>query len=397
MFLNKVPTDTSVPVFCAYVCTDQGAALARDVLGALGVADSALRGGGLSGAARVSGDTPVAMRLLAELGNLPLDQACEAVADIRASGAEVIVLGQLDDLRTARALRRAGALDYFDYGSLPEDIADLCRFTPDTVRETTPEPVASVSAPVTSPVVGVIGCSGGAGASLLARNFAFAASKTHRAALVDADLRFGTQALDLDCPTTPGLAEALSAPERVDQTFLKATMHSLNDGLSLYAHPHGATEPSIATMPRLLPKLRENFEAVVVDLPREAILTQPDIARALDVVILVLPAGYGGINVASRLIPRLMQAAPDLRILPVLSELRKDAGLSHKEIAQALLVDIAGVLPRCDGAALAAHRAGRSIIDMQRRGAYARSVHALWKRVNGQVAPRNGLLKRVFS
>lgn len=91
-----------------------------------------------------------------------------------------------------------------------------------------------------SPSIAVMGSNGGVGASLLAQNLAFhgAAPKgaNRRMALLDADLQFGSQAIDLDRDETGGLYEALVAPDRIDATFLSATMDHLTETLSLYSH-----------------------------------------------------------------------------------------------------------------------------------------------------------------
>ncbi|WP_425070614.1 AAA family ATPase [Sagittula sp. S175] len=368
------------PAWAAYVCTDQGAELARAVFDRMGQGDGTLRGGGLSGAARVSGDGPVARRVLAEMGNLPVEAACEGVAEIRGSGAEVIVLGHASDLGTYRALRQAGALEYFAFPVSAEEIAALRM---GAVNDTVPVSRA--------PVIGVLGSNGGVGASLLAQNLAFHGARVgQRVALVDGDLRFGSQALDLDVLETPGLVEALAAPDRVDGTFLDATMISLSEQLSLYAcHAAGEDVTALeAAFPRLMTPLRAQFGAVVLDLPRATVLARPEIAEALDVLVMVVPAGYAGVSAASRLRARLQAAAPDLRLLPVLSELRRDAGLSRRDMEHGLEMPLAAVLPRSEAALGRAHRAGRSLVEMQPRAPYARAVSALWAQVTGAEAAR---------
>lgn len=371
---------SSTPDWAAYVCTDQGADLARTAFGRMGVGDAALRGGGLSGAARVSGETPVARRVLAEMGNLPVEMACEGVAEIRGSGAEVIVLGHDASLGTYRALRRAGALDYFAF---PVSVEDIVALRSGAGAEATPTPA--------TPVIGVVGSNGGVGASLLAQNLAFHASRARgpglRVALVDGDLRFGSQALDLDVMETPGLIEALAAPDRVDATFLAATMTALSERLSLYACQVGAEQDVAAleaALPRLAAPLGAQFEAVVIDLPRATLLAQPGLAAML----VVVPPGYCGVNAAGRLMARVSGAAPDVRLLPVVSELRRDAGLSRKDMAQGLGVAPAAVLPRADGPMGRAHRAGKALVDMEPRSAYGRAVSGLWQAALGGAPER---------
>ncbi len=365
------------PGWAAFVCTDQGAEIARAVLGRVNGDEQMLRGGGLSGAARVSTGVPVARRLLAEIGNMPVETACESVTEISQSGAEVIVLGHQADLATYRALRKAGALEYFAFPVTPDEIVALLS-----------APVAHDASPLAetvSPVIGVCGSNGGVGASLLAQNLAFLAASAKGAALetalIDGDLQFGAQAIDLDQADTPGFVEALSAPDRVDATFLEATMTRIGAQLFLYGHQCGAGQnPEVleAGLARLVGLLRKEFGAVVLDLPRALLLRPPELAKSLDALIMVVPAGFAGVNAASRLLSRLKAESPDLRVLPVLSELRRDAGLSRKEIAKGLGQEIAAVLPRADAAMTRAHRAARPMIEAEPRSPYAKSVRALW-------------------
>ncbi len=342
--------------------------------------------------------------MLAEIGNIPIDMACECVAEICRSGAEVIVLGEHTDITTYRSLRRAGAMEYFGFPVTVDDIlaAQLQKPAQQNVVVQLPVRVAN------APSIAVIGSRGGVGASLLAQNLAFHGSAAKganmRLGLLDADLQFGTQAIDLDRDETAGLFEALMAPDRIDDTFIKATMDHVNDRLSLYSHQVGAGQdatPYEDGLARLMAPLRTQFEAVVTDLPRGLIFQCPEIAKQLDAVVLVVPAGFSGVNAASRLIKRIAAQNPDLRILPVLSNLRHDAGLSLKDIRTTIGRDIVATLPRCDALMARAQRAARPMVDYQARGPYAKAVATIWTaammrpKSTGKAATRS-LLNRIF-
>ena len=68
------PTASPTPpaLLAAYVSTDQGAEVARAVAVMMGANPTALHGGGLSGAARVSTGPAIASTVLTEMGNMPL-------------------------------------------------------------------------------------------------------------------------------------------------------------------------------------------------------------------------------------------------------------------------------------------------------------------------------------
>ena len=402
-----MPFDTTVSSImtdlASYVCSDQGATLAQEVAEQGGTDAREIHGGGLSGAARVCGDTAIAKVVLAEIGNIPVEMACECVTEIRRTGAEVIVIGDHKDIATYRALRHAGATEYFSFPVTVQDILAVQAIPAPAVAEP-----HAVAAPVRASSIAVIGSNGGVGTSLLAQNLAFFASDAKganlRTALIDADIRFGSQAIDLDQDETYGLFEALKSPGRVDETFMAATMAHINDKLSLYSNQIGigqdprAYEAGIA---KIIPPMREGFGAVITDLPRDALIQDPDLASQFDAVILLVPAGFSGVNAASRLIARITAQNPTVRILPVLSELRKDAGLSQKDIAGVLETKIAATLPRCDGPLASAHRAASPLIQHQPGSPYAKVVRTIWAAAvsapveEQEKAPRS-FIKRFF-
>lgn len=380
-------TNRDIAHLVAYVCTDKGADTARLALELTGGDNAALHGGGLSGAARLCSGTAQAHIVLTEIGNIPVDMACECVTEIAKSGALVVVIGSQTDIGTYRALLKAGAAEYFSFPVSAQEIL--------SVERSTPEPSVVVELPLPTakaPSVAITGSNGGVGASILAQNLAYYSSNAkgpnRRTALLDADLQFGSLAIDLDRDETVGLFDALRAPDRLDSTFMTATMEHVTDRLSLYSQQVRAGQDVQAYrkgLPWLFPPLREEFDALITDLPRTVLMQHSDLTQHLSGIVLVIPAGFSGVNAASRLIGRINSNDPDVQILPVLSELRHDAGLSKKDIEKTIGLPIVATLPRCDAPMAKAHRSGHPLIEMQPRGAYAKVVGKIWE---AAVAPR---------
>lgn len=384
--LNTAPSELP---FAAFVCTESGEALARDVIAATGAPSGALLGGGLSGAARAAQQAPGAQMVLTEL-DLPLERACADVSRLRQSGTSVLVFGQDPSIQTYRALRGAGALEYFPMPVSAQEILSFELATP---------PAANVAAPVaqTHRTIGVIGTNGGVGASAFAANLAYLASSSKRAgrktALIDADVQFGSVALDLDRDGTPGLLDALNAPDRIDATFLDSTMDHLSDTLALYSFAtdlqHGLHRGD-HSWPDMMHQMKHEFSTTIVDLPRNLILQTPDILKTLDVAVLIVPAGYAGVSASMRLAAYLRNEHPELNLSLVLSDVRRDAQLSVTDIAKALGLDLAAVLPRCDAEMIRAQRKGRTVAELYPRRAYAKACRAV---LNGVAADDSAELR----
>lgn len=346
--------------------------------------------GTLATAARMVGMADMGELLVAELGAAEDPQgASAAIAALAAEGCATILLGHRDDIATYRACLAAGATDYL---VLPlEGPLELRTGQPTA-------PVAAAPAP-RARTIGVCGVSGGVGASMLAANLCLALQDQARdgrtpatggtgpgtgAALLDADLVFGSQAVDFDVAPSKGLLDALLAPSRVDRTFLDTTMVTVGQGLQLYS----AELADMAELARhqagmagLVTRLRQEFATLVIDLPRAQLAADPGLADELDELILVLGPGFGSVRAFTRLIDRLGGGATGPRIWPVLSQTRRDAGLRKSEIAETLDRAIALDLPLCGAELARAQIKGLPLLQAAPRSAYGRAVRALARHV----------------
>ena len=84
---------------------------------------------------------------------------------------------------------------------------------------------SSIVAPGAEPlgrIIAVVGAKGGVGASTIAHNLAWAISRGLRrpTVIADLDLAFGTAGLDFNQDPPQGIAEAVFAPDRLDDNFL---------------------------------------------------------------------------------------------------------------------------------------------------------------------------------
>ncbi|SDG05333.1 pilus assembly protein CpaE [Celeribacter baekdonensis] len=362
----------------AFVTTEEGRDAVIHLLRQAALDSNAtVHTGTLQTMARLSGMTTFGDVMIAELGETSLDANIEAVRDIVADGTEVILLGRENDVATYRTFLTAGAKDYL---LLPLD-----------TKGPLPDLLSSESIPTEvkrahGRVIAVCGVSGGVGASLLAANLSVACRAggegTPTVGLLDADLAFGSLAVDLDIETTSGLFEAFSTPERVDSTFLQATMHELQPGLSVYS----AEIEDMSLLPScemglsaLVSSLKETFSTTVIDLPRRLIAEKNPVLDVVDDLILVLAPGFGAVRSAGRLMDLLNRnAAGDApRVWLVLTQTRRDAGLSAKEVAGALDLPVSCALPPCASDIARAYVKGTPVQSLAPNSAYARRVARL--------------------
>lgn len=213
--------------------------------------------------------------LLSDLA--PLAEVCDPTT-------RVIIIGRHNDIALYRDLIRNGISEYL--------VAPV----------TMPDLLASISAifvdPEAEPLgrnIAFIGAKGGVGSSTIAHNCAFGISNlfSTETILADLDLPFGTANIDFDQDPAQGIAEAVYAPERLDEVFLDRLLTKCSEHLSLLAAPSLLDRPydfeRLAFQP-LLELLQRSAPVAVLDVPHIwSDWTQAVLADADEVVITAVP------------------------------------------------------------------------------------------------------------
>ncbi len=337
------------------------------------------------------GDTQAALAALADVvpaRYLVLDlsdqedpiAAINAFADLCHPDTRVLVLGAVNDVATYRRLIDLGVADYLVKPVAAIQLADA--FERLAAAEDQAPAVAQIDPARRGAVVGVVSARGGAGASTVAVNLAWALSveAPGKCALVDLDLRFGTAAMMLDLEPGRGFKEALDNPGRIDSLFMERAMVRASDNLSLLAGEEDvAIEPAIAdgALDVLFDLLSGAFDQVVVDLPRWRLAEH--LAR-LDRLLLVTEPTLAGLRDALRL-----KEAVDARTqseLPVEIILNKGGAAKNGELAvadaiKAGLPKPAYVLPDETKAQAQAMALGKPMVHLAPRAKAARVFAAM--------------------
>jgi pilus assembly protein CpaE len=269
----------SIHAFCEF--PDTGAALQRAAADRrLSKAHVTVELGGLQGALdHYAGQaTPNLLIIETRLQGRTAVEEIERLAEVVDAATKVVIVGRVNDVELYRELMRRGVSEYLVAPLNPLHLIEVI-----SGLYLNPE-----AAPI-GRVVSVLGCRGGVGASTLAHNVGWCIAEKFQinTAIVDLDLAFGTSGLDFNEEPGQGVAEALSAPERLDDVLLERLLIKAGDHLSLFTAPavlDRAYESEPAAYEAVLDAVRRMTPCVIVDLPhvwtpwvRQTILSSDDI------------------------------------------------------------------------------------------------------------------------
>jgi pilus assembly protein CpaE len=275
----------SIHAFCEF--PDTGAALQR--AGAdrrLAKANLSIQLGGI-GAAITRYDGQVTPNLLIVetrlSGKAALDEL-DKLAEVVDPASKVVVVGRVNDVELYRELMRRGASEYL---VAPLDPLHLIEVIAGLYSDPHGRPLGRVLA--------FMGARGGAGSSTLAHNIGWCIAEEIAVGttIVDFDLPFGTVGLDFNDEPGQGVADALTAPERLDDVLLDRLLLKRGDHLSLFTAPALLERDYDAgndAYEAVLDSVRQITSCVVVDLPHHwAPWIKATLIGADDIVIVATP------------------------------------------------------------------------------------------------------------
>ena len=135
----------------------------------------------------------------------------DELASVCDPGTKVIVIGQMNDVLLYRELLNRGVSEYL---IAPIEPIQLMESISNLYNDPEADPVGHI--------IAFVGAKGGSGSSVICHNVSWAISENLRSDVViaDFDLPFGTAGLDFDQDPIQGIADALSAPDRLDEVLL---------------------------------------------------------------------------------------------------------------------------------------------------------------------------------
>ena len=307
----------------------------------------------------------------------------DALAEVCDPATKVIVVGRTNDVELYRELMRRGASEYLVAPLSPLQLIEV-------ISGLYLDPGAT---PI-GRVVAVIGARGGAGSSTLSHNIGWCiAEELHiNTAIVDLDLPFGTVGLDFNDEASQGAADALSAPERLDDVLLDRLLLKRGDHLSLFTAP-AALERDYDAVPEsyeaVIDAVRQTTPCVILDLPHGwSPWIRASLLAADDVVIVATP-DLTSLRNAKNIIELVKNARPNdnpPRLVINQVGMPKRPEIPPKDFAETMGVDpsaIVGFEPALFGQAA---NNGQMVIELAPKAPVSEAVRRLCRSLTGRSA-----------
>nr|WP_313519834.1 AAA family ATPase [Brevundimonas diminuta] len=270
-------------------------------------ATTQIRLGGVQAAIEAYQAEPTPPLIIVESLKAPQDLLAEIdqLAQVCDAGTKVVIIGATNDILLFRELMRRGVSEYLVAPVQPlQLIAAIGGLFADPAQ------------PFVGRTIAFVGARGGAGASAVAHNTAYAMSERIgvNTVIVDYDLPFGTAGLDFNQDPLNGVADALNQPDRLDPTLLDRMMVRCTDKLSLFAAPATLeTDWDIGAeaFEEVTTRIRATAPFVVLDLPH---LWSGWMRRALiaaDEVVVVATPDLASLRNAKNMIDLIKQGRPN--------------------------------------------------------------------------------------
>jgi pilus assembly protein CpaE len=376
----------SIQAFCEF--PDTGAALSRAVADRrLAKAHVTVQLGGVNQAVSYFAEHPTPNLLIVEtrsqgaavLGELDrLARVCDETT-------KVLVVGRVNDVQLYRELVRRGVSEYM--------VAPL---NPLHLIETISSLYVNPDAPPIGRIVAFVGTRGGAGSSTIAHNVAWHIAEGLKisTALVDFDLPYGTAGLNFNQDPGQGVADALAAPERLDDMLLDRLLIKQTEHLSLFAAPallDRDYEADASAYESVIDQVRSTTPCVVLDLPH---IWRPWVKQTLfgsDDIVIVATPDLASLRNAKNMIDLLKtQRANDAPPRLVLNQVgvHKRPEIPAKDFSDALGLPPAVVVPFDPQLFGTAANNGQMLAEVQPQAKAAEAMRHLAEFVTGRaIAP----------
>lgn len=308
----------------------------------------------------------------------------DQLAEVCDPATKVIVVGRVNDVELYRELMRRGASEYL---VAPLSPLQLIEVISGLYLDPNAKPVGRV--------IAFVGARGGTGSSSIAHNVGWCIAEEFsvNSAIVDFDLPFGTTGLDFNDEAGQGVADALSAPERLDDVLLDRLLIKRGEHLSLFTAP-AALEREYDTMPEayeaVIDATRQMTPCVIVDMPHAWTPWVRHCLVAADEIVVVATPDLASLRNAKNIIELLRHARPNdnpPRLVINQAGVPKRPEIPAKDFAETMGVEPAAILPFDAALFGQAANNGQMLLELQPKAPTSEAV----RRLAGLVMGRNAV------
>jgi pilus assembly protein CpaE len=307
----------------------------------------------------------------------------DRLAEVCDPSTKVVVVGRVNDVELYRELMRRGASEYLVAPLQPLQVSEM---------------VAGLySDPGAKPVGRVIafaGARGGAGSSTIAHNVAWCIAEelAIHTTVVDFDLPFGTAGLDFNDEAGQGVADALSAPERLDDVLLDRLLIKRGEHLSLFTAP-ASLERDYPTQPEayeaVIDVTRNSSPCVIVDLPHAWSPWLRKSLLAADEIVIVATPDLASLRNAKSMMELARHARPNdpaPRLVINQANMPKRPEIPAKDFAETVGVEPLAVLGFDAALFGQAANNGQMLLELAPRAPISDGVRLLARALTGRSA-----------
>jgi pilus assembly protein CpaE len=384
------PQDRPVPrisihAFCEF--PDTGAALQR--AGAdrrLSKAHLTVQLGGIAAAMEFYRDqvTPNLLIVETRLSGQAALEELDRLAEVCDPATKVIVVGRHNDVELYRDLMRRGASEYL---VAPLSPLQLIEVISGLYLDPSAKPVGRV--------IAFVGARGGAGSSTIAHNVGWYIADTLaiNTTIVDFDLPFGTAGLDFNDEAGQSVADALSAPERLDDMLLDRLLIKRGEHLSLFTAP-ATLERDYDAVPEayetVIDATRQMSPCVIVDMPHAWTPWVKSCLIAADEIVVVATPDLASLRNAKNLIDLVRHARPNdtpPRLVINQANMPKRPEIPAKDFAETMGVEPAAIIPFDAAVFGQAGNNGQMVMEIAPKSPVADNLTKLSRILTGREAP----------
>lgn len=266
----------------------------------------------------------------------------ERLAEVCDQTTRVVVIGHYNDVGLYRELMRSGISEYV---VAPISMADIVSVISAIFVDPDADPIGRS--------IAFIGAKGGVGSSTIAHNVGWAMSKlfTSEVVVADMDLAFGTANINFDQDPAQGIAEAVFAPERIDEVYLDRLLSQCAERLSLLAAPSTLDRTydfDAEAFAQIIDTAQRSAPALVLDVPHMWCgWSRTTLTHADEVVITATPE-LANLRNAKNMVDMLRKLRPNdppPRLVINQSGVPKRPEISVEDFAEPLGIEPIAVIP----------------------------------------------------